>query len=296
MVVSALHAVGQSAAATVPMPGPAIMAAFDTVHLEARMSCQGSFDSDCDMWDHVHTVAADCWDASGASLGLQASAATRVEEQDVAPNEIGRWITPYRRRVGHWLTPVTPWLAVLGSAQACNFTLAASDNGHPWVFDLLLRFTASGASAGAPRPHKLVQLFNTSELSTFDSTYNQRPTLHVQAPAGGARSARLSAIITGHGTMEFAPSRHVFVVNGQEYNVTYLEPLNQWGCSDKVSVRLGEREAGGHHLLSQPSGPARINISHLYGLVLAIFPLVIGPGGRRAEWLWRLVVRPQRMV
>lgn len=35
--------------------------------------------------------------------------------------------------------------------------------------------------------------------------------------------------------MEFAPSRHSFIVNGRAYNVTYLDPLNQWACSDNVS-------------------------------------------------------------
>lgn len=84
--------------------------------------------------------------------------------------QIGRWITPYRRRVGHWLTPASHWLPVFLKAETCNFTLKATDNGHPWVFDVSLRFSGDKAKYSS----YLIELFNSTIISTFDSTYNTR--------------------------------------------------------------------------------------------------------------------------
>lgn len=234
------HVVGTAASGTVQLPSGSLMKDFDTLSLDARLSCEGSFDVDCDAWDHVVTVAATCTQTGRwpATSNPAYTGPMHLSEPDVTPNELGRWITPYRRRVGHWLTQVNPWLAVFAGGETCNITFVATDNGSPWVFDLNLRFTQSATARNvglAPRPVQLVPLFNSTVVETFDSNYNRRPTLHVTAPTTmNLRAAQLTALITGHGDMEFAPSRHVFVVNGQTFNISFMEPLDQWACTTHV--------------------------------------------------------------
>lgn len=199
------------------MPRGAVLEGFNTLMLDATLSCEGAFDADCDQWDHVISVTANCG---------------RVSEPGATPDELGRWITPYQRRVGHWLTEINPWLAVFLPELQCNITYVATDNGHPWVFDLNLRFTQDeGKHTG--RPSSMLPLFNTTVISSFDSNYNNRPILEVVTPPRVC-GAQLTAILTGHGDMEFAVSRHVFVINGQMFNVSFMEPLDQWGCAKKV--------------------------------------------------------------
>ncbi|EDQ87266.1 uncharacterized protein MONBRDRAFT_27478 [Monosiga brevicollis MX1] len=229
-------AIGEQASATVVIPVQASNASL--IWLEARMSCQGSFDLDCDMWDHVHTVSVTC-DGKPSTSG--------VGEQDVQASEIGRWVTPYRRRVGHWLTDVTTYGAQLRPGARCQFNLSATDNGSPWVFKLSLRYPLDndpGLLHGVPVA--MNRLFNTSELSTFDGTYNTRDALQIAAPAqlpAGQRRAYLTAIITGHGSMEFVPSNHTFLVNGHAFSVAFLEPLDQMACARRAAEGV---EPNGH--------------------------------------------------
>jgi hypothetical protein len=101
--------------------------------------------------------------------------------------------------VGHWLTPAKQYLAQFANAKHCNFTLAASSNGHPWVFELTLRFLQRNESQPVlGQPMHLVRLFNTSNRSTFDNTYNERPVLTVLAPFVTGLRTYISAIITGY--------------------------------------------------------------------------------------------------
>lgn len=44
----------------------------------------------------------------------------------------------------------------------------------------------------------------------------------------------LEAIITGHGGMEFWPSHHIFTVNNDRYNVSFMAPLDSYGCARNV--------------------------------------------------------------
>ena len=71
-VLPVMHAVGETAQVSVAMPGASLLGELSTVTIEARMSCQGSFDRDCDVWDHVHTLVrrAGCRGALRARLFL----------------------------------------------------------------------------------------------------------------------------------------------------------------------------------------------------------------------------------
>lgn len=214
---------------TVELTGPLIQTV-NHLELHARLTCLGITDLDCDKWDHILAVGAHCVRADG------------IAEEVGAPGELGRWITPYARRAGEWLTPATPLLALLGDGKSpmnCTFKLSAVDNGSPWVFSLSLRGTHV---QDQPRPSRLFELFNNSGHSVFDASYNKRPAIPVVAPFAAPKIV-LTAYITGHGDMEFVPSQHTFTVNGHAFTISFLEPLNQIGCAKQV---ISGVSANGH--------------------------------------------------
>lgn len=54
--------------------------------------------------------------------------------------ELGRWITPFRRRIGRWLTDVSP-LRPLLTSRRCSFTMQAAPWAGDWKPSLNLRFS-----------------------------------------------------------------------------------------------------------------------------------------------------------
>ena len=272
--------VGTWAQANVTAPAASFLSQFSDASLDATLSCTGMSDLDCDMWDHIVTITLHClgagkdspvaselvWqdDHAGASQG-RGRGAPRVgtpephstqarsrrhgtlRENAGDPNEIGRWVTPYRRRYGRWLTSATLVLAIMAQGgPQCAVAMGSADNGSPWVFTLRLRLSGDSAStreaAAAPVPFARLPAFNTTLISTFDSGYNTRAVLGFTVPAQ-TRRALFTAFITGHGAMEFQASRHSFLVNGVAFNVSFMEPLDQRACAEQT--RLGV-EANGH--------------------------------------------------
>eukprot|EP00055_Hartaetosiga_balthica_P012150 m.58155 g.58155 ORF g.58155 m.58155 type:complete len:522 (+) comp7851_c5_seq2:694-2259(+) len=235
-------AVGEEASVTISIPSKAILQQFNHLDIEATMTCSGMTDLDCDKWDHVHSVSMVCTSSSKQNEGGKPVVIPVIKEANVSPNEIARYITPYRRRVGHWLTSASLLFNTLDDADQCIFKLVATDNGSPWVFGMNLRVRNVATPSFVGRPFKQVLLFNSTILSTFDNTYNNRPILSVSTPPA-TKSVYINALITGHGTMEFTPSKHVFTVNGMMYNTSFMDPLDQNGCAKKVAQGV---EANGH--------------------------------------------------
>ena len=63
--------------------------------------------------------------------------------------ELGRWITPFMRGIGRWLTDVTPLFPLL-TGQRCSFNLYTDSWAMPWVDSLALRFrNLNGSSSSA---------------------------------------------------------------------------------------------------------------------------------------------------
>ena len=146
-VVGAPHTV------SVVMPSAATLAPFGALELDAALSCTGGMDGQCDHWDHIITLDVTCTpphdhpivnDGGGGGLG----------EDGGARNELGRWVTPYRRRIGRWLTPITQFAPMLPAGSNCTFTLdMPSWIAVPWVSSISLRFVrgATGAAGAAER-------------------------------------------------------------------------------------------------------------------------------------------------
>ena len=208
-------------------------------------------------WDHVITLEVWCADvdddddASAPSrsgrgaANASASASTgrprrrrRLQEVGGSPAELARFITPFRRQVGRWVTDVTPLMPMLYH-DACNFT-AEVTSGHGWAATASLRF--SGALAhGAATPAAIAPLvWPNNANDEFDSVarYNANRTLRFAVPEGATKVV-LEAIVSGHGDCEATPTAHHWYFNGARaqagvYKGEFLGAGTMWGCSDKA--------------------------------------------------------------
>ena len=234
--------------ARAPLPDWALVRAqFARVELDVKLACEGATDADCPTWDHCAAPAAARRGAralgdeaealararararSGITLTAECGNATTTRargrrlEVGGAPHELGRWVTPFRRRAGRWLTDVTS-LAPALAAGACSFELQAAAGG--WVVDASLRYSTRAAAADADDdgggggggvgewgvPFELLPLVWPNAQTNFDSpAYNANRTLEFTVPPGTARVA-LRALASGHGGCEFAPTSHHYDV------------------------------------------------------------------------------------
>ncbi|GIL83510.1 hypothetical protein Vretifemale_12023 [Volvox reticuliferus] len=137
-------------------------------------------DASCPAWDHMVQLFACCdprpehcrscpttlwkqprqWLPQAPDTFISSpntSAATVVQEAaagepPLSPQrcglELGRWATPFRRRVGRWLTDVTSLMGLLGSGGRCSFTAQTAPwaDGN-WTATLSLIFVRQPPSA-----------------------------------------------------------------------------------------------------------------------------------------------------
>lgn len=223
---------GATVNVTMPLAGSSL------VELDFALTCPSQRDFGCGIWDRVMSVSVCCERAPSAECGV----------------ELGRWITSFRRSVGHWVTDVSHLAALLRPGARCTFTAASTP--EVWFVSLALRFSlpvpvvatgaawprwhggrrVAAAAAAAPRA-TVVPLWNGNFV--FDKTYNDRPPRNVTAPAA-TRKAVLSAVVTGHGSDEygcgeFCATTHEWVVGGRRYVQNFSLPLTdpQLGCANK---------------------------------------------------------------
>ena len=220
-------------------------------------------DQSCPEWDHNVALGVACGatqeEAAKALTsrlhGQQRGAVpTRPPPPGVASSasepggfegELARYITPFRRRIGRWLTPATHMMPLLTepNMRHCSFSLA----NPGWVNDFALRFSGDVATEGAP-PIATTFLFSGGN---FDAHYNENRTLLLPYPAPAAlspsalRKVELALILSGHGKMEFLPSTHTFEINGVAFAATSEGIANtEMGCT--LSVRQGRAQPNEH--------------------------------------------------
>ena len=116
---------------------------------------------------------------------------------DLCEQELGRWISPFRRRIGRWLTPVREFLPLIAprpgqAAATCQFKMNTAPWAMPWKPSLQLRCvgccggvtgvrltspTAPGSRFTDPQPEPgpvptgYLPLFRGG---TFNQSYNNR--------------------------------------------------------------------------------------------------------------------------
>lgn len=245
--------------------------------LDMELSCPGSMDSDCPVWDHAVQLFVCCNDPEGRLPPCEACPTTlwtpqrrgrmhmpiqglerlEMESPPICGRELGRWMTPFRRRVGHWVTDASNYLPLLTSEQ-CTFTMQSAPWAGTWQPVLRLHFDNPGtASPRVPEvPHapsikianhsmrkrsvfpQLVPLPFTSGI--FDAEYNSRFEAFTFTAPVGLYKALIVSLITGHGSdenncAEFCPTSHHFVVNGKEHSIVHDEAGTLWSCADRVA-------------------------------------------------------------
>ncbi|XP_078094114.1 uncharacterized protein LOC144509317 isoform X2 [Mustelus asterias] len=182
------------------------LSSYNHLELDASLSCPGTRDETCAHWDHTVQFYVCC-----------------VQNSSYCNLELGRWITPFRRRIGRWLTDVSPLLPLF-NAKKCTFTLKTVPWAMPWKPSLNLRFSkrnqpSSGYSSSL-YPYKLLQLFTGG---IFNINYNKKYQPIKFAVPSSTKKVELYAVITGHGSDEngcgeFCVTSHHFVINGIHNN------------------------------------------------------------------------------
>ena len=181
---------GASAAVALPAVG-----AFTSLTLDLALGCPTPWENSCAIWDRQMQVNLCC----GA-----------VNQSDPTCNqtfvELGRYITPFRRGLGRWLTDVTPLLPLVAAAapQSCTIQTSTDAWAMPWTVSLSLRFGRSSDAAQPPRA--VVPLWQSGGGNggvnwgvVFDANYNAWFKPRVVAVPTWATRAVLSSVITGHG-------------------------------------------------------------------------------------------------
>lgn len=251
---------GASTNVTLPLPPGELMSQYGVFELDMQLGCPTPWDTSCAIWDRTVQLSICCEGTEGTPL---------------CGAELGRWISPFRRGIGRWLTDITPLFPLL-AGQTCNLTMYTDAWAMPWYPSLSLRFrnatntssalegsstesivvsTATGTAAPAsPRisdpslalaaagltPRLSVPLYSPG--ATFDQNFSSHfPPLSIPTPVW-AKAALIAAVITGHGSDnngcgEFCTTEHTFTFNGNNHTVVYGGAGTEWGCADKT--RLG---------------------------------------------------------
>jgi hypothetical protein len=201
-----------------------------SMQLDMSLNCGGLNDVTCPAWDR--------------SLQLLVSCNTNEFY------EIGRWITPFKRGAGRWLTDITPLIPLLDQPQ-CTFQFAINVSGggvdDPWRVSATLEFINYDKSS--IRPMSIIPLYNGG---TFSSSYNSAYQPVSFIPPAGTVKVETYAVITGHGCntdccCEFCPTTHVFQFNGDsdaEVSTTFHNAGTPMGCAKRVPEGVEPNEFG----------------------------------------------------
>jgi len=215
---------------TIKMPKMEELQRYKHVYLDMALGCPGTSDYTCPHWDHTVQLYVCCNKTSS-----------------LCGKEIGRWITPFRRRIGRWLTNIRPLVPMLESSDHCTFTMKTVPWAMAWKPSLKLRL-ADPEKGSAVVPVKVIALFRGGK---FDQTYNTKCTrdLNVTIPMSTVQ-VKFFATITGHGSdnnncAEFCVTSHHFIINEKHKNTRIFDTAGTaTGCADKVSEGSEPNEHG----------------------------------------------------
>ena len=206
---------------------------YDQLYLEASLGCEGERDEDCPPWDHVASLYVCC-------------------DNNLCGTELGRWITPFRRRNGRWLTDVSPLLPVLhpnsnqSKESVCTFEMKSDAWwAKSWLPSLNLRFKKDVSTN--EKPFYVEPLFTGG---VFDSKYNLKYKPHYFLPPSNVKKVQVFSVISGHGSDnnqcgEFCVTQHIFTVNNkQRHNLTFSQAGTPLGCTEQVKNGAVPNEHG----------------------------------------------------
>jgi len=210
------------------------------------LGCPGSTDFTCPHWDHTVQLYLNCGESRVQCKENKKK--KRNHHQVRLGPEIGRWITPFRRRIGRWLTDIRP-LAPLFTSKSCTFTMKTVPWAMPWKPSLKLWLTDK-KSGNIDQPTMYEELFRGG---TFNGSYNldspkgrREKTINVPK---NVTKAMLFATITGHGSddnncAEFCVTSHHFQINENDNERVFDNAGTATGCADRVSEGSEPNEHG----------------------------------------------------
>ncbi|ELU13514.1 hypothetical protein CAPTEDRAFT_163986 [Capitella teleta] len=219
---------------------PKDLSKFTAMDLDFSLSCFGFQDEECPHWDRTVQLHV-CCDWSSALCGA----------------ELGRWISPFRRRIGRWLTNATTFIPLISnpssssssssSSQKCSFHLSGILNGEVWKPSLNLRFRRAKVQPANYKPFSIQMLYNGSHA--FDCKYNRHFSNHTLTFPPKVTKVELVSVITGHGSDEngcgeFCVTSHHFTVNQRTFSRTFDNAGTPFGCARRVASGVEPNEHG----------------------------------------------------
>ncbi|XP_014788143.1 uncharacterized protein LOC106882100 [Octopus bimaculoides] len=217
--------------ANVTLPPLEKLRTYSTFELQVNLSCPGTRDEDCPAWDRTVGLHVCCNQSS-----------------PLCNMELGRWITPFRRRIGIWVTDVSPLLPLLTSRQ-CTFRMFTDPWASPWKPSVSLRFSNPHMknSSNSSYPVEAMPLFQPGAV--FDHNYNNHFKPYYFEVDKKYSKVMIYAVITGHGSDEngcgeFCVTSHHFNINGKVYNITFDNAGTPLGCANKAPIGVVPNEHG----------------------------------------------------
>lgn len=201
---------------------------FSKFELHADLSCPGTKDTSCPHWDRTIGLHV-CCDPKSPLCGM----------------ELGRWISPFRRRIGSWLTDVSPLLPLLSTRQ-CTFHMYTDPWASPWKPSINLRFSKSEKPSDI-YPAEAQVLYQPG--ATFDHNYNRHFKPYFFNVSKEHTKVVIYAVITGHGSDdnncgEFCVTSHHFIINGKEHSIKFNNAGTALGCAMRVPEGVVPNEHG----------------------------------------------------
>lgn len=221
----------KGASANVTLPPLEDLRKYEELQLDFSLSCPGERDEACPHWDRTIQVFVCCKKTS-----------------DLCGAELGRWISPFRRRIGRWLTSVGSLIPLLETEQ-CTFTVTGALSDELWMPTLNLRFSQPSEGLSSERP-SLVKRW-ISGTFTFNKNYNKMfQEFKLQLAEIKWKRVKIFSVITGHGSDEngcgeFCVTSHHFVINSRHlYNMTFHNAGTPLGCAERVLLGVEPNEHG----------------------------------------------------
>jgi hypothetical protein len=148
--------------------------------------------------------------------------------------EVARWISPFRRKEGNWVTDITPYIGLF-TTSPCTFFFSVYGTLKPWKANV--EFIYYNETQPDLEPFSIHPLYTGG---AFNSKYNAQfqPFFFTLPPT--FKKVEIVALITGHGSdenfcCEFCVSSHHFVINNQtEFVDTFSEAGTAFGCTYHV--------------------------------------------------------------
>lgn len=261
--------------AGITLPPLVTLHAHDTFELDFALSCPGSRDKDCPVWDHTIQLFVCCDDPTGQAPpctpcdptvwsepfsppspsasggagwdpqappgevpGSRVSSRPQSASSAQCGRELGRWITPFRRRIGRWLTDVTPLMPLL-IGQQCHFHLQTAPWALTWTPSLTLRFTNT-THPRAMNPNTL-QLRTNSCQAEEEDPVARLPRKLQSAPSSNSAGASSLAALPLPGTDSVHP--HAQGTLAPAVSVNQQQHVTDAVKSNNVVIIPGQQQA-----------------------------------------------------